>query len=312
MRPVSLTILAIDDDPGDIELLRRSLEDLTAFAIDFVACSSMQEGRHALQRHYVDVIILDYLLGGHTGLDFLQELRNNGYQRPIIMLTGKGDERVAAHAMRNGSDDYMVKEDLTPAMVTVTLEHVLARFHNDQKRAQHEAELLRLARFDELTGLYNRRYLLDRLAQETLRARRYDSDLCIMMIDVDHFKRINDSYGHLMGDKVLANLAVILNAAIRVTDIAGRYGGEEFCIILTETNLEGGHKVAKRLRERIAARYFSSPDGGSFHVTCSIGLAQFDSQVSDQHALLARADGALYEAKNAGRDRVVLAAATTL
>ncbi|MCZ6872822.1 MAG: response regulator, partial [bacterium] len=89
MLPVSLTVLAIDDDPGDIELLRRSLEGLTAFAINFVACPSMQEGRDTLQNHQVDVIILDYLLGGDTGLVFLQELRSKDYRRPIIMLTGK-------------------------------------------------------------------------------------------------------------------------------------------------------------------------------------------------------------------------------
>ena len=312
MLPVSLTVLAIDDDPGDIELLRRSLEGLTAFAINFVACPSMQEGRDTLQNHQVDVIILDYLLGGDTGLVFLQELRSKDYRRPIIMLTGKGDERVAAHAMRSGADDYLVKEDLNPATVAIALEHVLERFRNDQKRAQHEAELVRMARFDELTGLYNRRYLLDRLTEETLRAGRYGSDLCILMMDVDHFKRINDTYGHLMGDKVLASIAEILNSTIRVTDLAGRYGGEEFCILLTETNVKGGHNVAERLRKRIAMRNFSPPEGDIFHVTCSIGLAQFDRRISDQHAFLDLADRALYNAKNSGRDRVVLAATVAI
>ena len=307
MPPTPLTLLAIDDDPGDIELLRRYLEGQSDYTVTLVECSSMAAGRHVLRQQHVDVMILDYLLGADSGLSLLQELRTAGYRQPIIILTGKGDERVAVRAMRSGANDYLVKEDLSSATVSTVLCQVMARYRDDQQRARFEAELLRMARYDELTGLYNRRYLLDRLREEMLRARRYGSDLCILMLDVDHFKRINDTYGHLVGDKVLADIAGIIRQTIRATDIAGRYGGEEFCIVLTQTHAAGGHRVAERLRERVATHCFTRPAGSIFHVTCSIGLTPFDRCLADREAFLDRADRALYNAKHGGRDRVVLA-----
>jgi len=221
------------------------------------------------------------------------------------MLTGKGDERLAAAAMRSGADDYLVKEDLNPDTIHRSLRFVLERYDNERKRAEFEAELMRMARFDELTGVANRRYLLDRLTQEMLRARRYGSPLCILMLDLDHFKRINDTYGHIVGDTVLATVASILRQTIRATDIPGRYGGEEFCVVLTETKADGAHLVAERLRRRIAAEAFPAAAGQSFHVTCSIGLAPYHETIKDVLAFIARADQALYRAKAAGRDRIV-------
>jgi two-component system cell cycle response regulator len=307
MQAKPLTILVIEDDPGDVELLRRYFEDVPEFAVTFVACPSTEAGRAELASRTVDVIFLDYLLGANTGLEFLRELRAGGDRRPIIVLTGKGDERIAASAMRTGADDYLVKGDLNPDTVYRSLRFVLARFENERKRAELEAELQRLARYDDLTGVYNRRYLLDRLAQEMLRARRYGSPLSISMLDLDHFKQVNDTYGHIMGDTVLATVASILRQAIRATDILGRYGGEEFCIVLTETNIEGGRLVAERLRQRIAAEEFPVADGGAFYITCSIGLAQFGPHIQDVMAFLDLADRALYKAKASGRNRVVLA-----
>jgi two-component system cell cycle response regulator len=300
-----LTILAIDDDPGDLEILRRHLEEVPTFAVRFVESLNTEAARAALTEHPVDVIFLDYLLGTDTGLEFLRALRQNGERRPIVMLTGKGDERVAAAVMRDGADDYLVKEDLNPDTIQRSLRFVLERYDNERKRAEFEAELMRMARFDELTGVSNRRYLLDRLMQEMLRAQRYGSPLCILMIDLDHFKRINDTYGHIMGDTVLATVAGILRQTVRATDIPGRYGGEEFCVVLTETKREGAHLVAERLRRRIAAEAFPAADGNTFHVTCSIGLAQYHEDIKEVLALIERADQALYRAKAAGRDRVI-------
>ena len=302
-----LTILAIDDDPGDIELLRRHLEDVPEFAVRFVACHNTAAGRTELAKQAVDVIILDYLLRRDTGLEFLQELRDNGYRHPIIMLTGKGDERIAAHVMRTGADDYLIKEDLSPEMINHSLRFVLSRFENERQRMENEAELTRLARFDELTGLYNRRYLLDRLTQEMLRAQRYSSPLCIMMIDLDHFKRVNDTYGHIMGDTVLTTAAEIIRQTVRTTDIPGRYGGEELCVVLTETNLEGAYLTAERLRQGLAAVDFPASEAENFRVTCSIGLAQYGPHMPDVVTLLNTADRALYQAKGAGRNRVIVA-----
>jgi diguanylate cyclase (GGDEF)-like protein len=304
-----LTILAIDDDPGDLELLRRHLEDVAAFAITLVTCANAEAGHRALSQQTIDVIFLDYLLGADTGLDILRNLRDAGDRRPIIVLTGKGDERIAAATMRAGADDYLIKEDLNPDTVYRSLRFVLARFENERKRTQLEEELRRLSRFDELTGLCNRRYLFDRLTQEMLRARRYGSPLSVLLLDLDHFKHVNDTYGHSMGDTVLATIARIIRDTIRATDIPGRYGGEELCIVLTETRLDGACLVAERLRRRVAAEQFPVTSSDMFHVTCSIGLAQYRDDMKDLGTLLDLADHALYQAKSAGRDCVVAAPA---
>lgn len=304
-----LTILAIDDDPGDTELLRRHLADVPEFTMTLVACTNADAARAALAGQAIDVIVLDYLLGADTGLDLLRALRDSGDRRPVIVLTGKGDERIAAAMMRAGADDYLVKEDLTPDTVYRSLRFVLEHFENERKRAQLEEELRRLARFDELTGLCNRRYFLDRLTQEILRARRYGSPLSLLMLDLDHFKQINDTYGHIIGDTVLATVASLLRDTVRATDIPGRYGGEEFCIVLTETKIDGARLLAERLRRRIAAEVFPTVGDATFGVTCSIGLVQFRNDVKDPVAFLDLADRALYQAKAAGRNYVV--AATT-
>jgi diguanylate cyclase (GGDEF)-like protein len=311
MTATPLTILAIDDDPGDLELLRRHLEDIPAYAVTFIGCANVEAGRRELAQQDIEVIFLDYLLGAVTGLDVLRTLRDNGEQRPIIVLTGKGDERIAAATMRAGADDYLVKEDLNPDTVYRSLRLVLERFENERQRAALEEELRRLARFDELTGLCNRRYLFDRLTQEMLRARRYGSPLSILLVDLDHFKRINDTYGHLMGDTVLATVASVIRDTIRATDIPGRYGGEEICIVLTETKSAGAQLVAERLRRRIATEQFPAAAGGMFHVTCSIGLVEYRDNIKDLVAFLELADRALYQAKALGRNRVVAATIDT-
>ena len=168
-------------------------------------------------------------------------------------------------------------------------------------------ELQQLVRFDELTGLYNRRYLLERLTQEIQRARRYRSPLSLLMLDVDHFKRINDTHGHIVGDTVLAAIAAELQRALRATDIPARYGGEELCIVLPETQLDGAYLLAERLRHQIAALTFTNTGGQTFLVTCSIGAAMLPDRAADSRAFLALADGALYQAKAHGRNCVVLA-----
>jgi diguanylate cyclase (GGDEF)-like protein len=174
--------------------------------------------------------------------------------------------------------------------------------------AKLNAELVRLARSDELTGLSNRRHLLERLSEEVERARRHHRPLSFLLIDVDRFKRINDDYGHLTGDDALVQVAQLIQESCRAADLAGRYGGEEFGVVLPETDLAGARVLADRLRERVEAGSFQTRGGGQreFQVTCSVGVAQL-SQVGQMDRLLARVDKALYKAKHEGRNRVVCA-----
>jgi len=162
-----------------------------------------------------------------------------------------------------------------------------------------------LATTDPLTRVLNRRALLDRLTAEVDRARRYNSSLTLLLLDLDHFKQVNDTAGHLAGDTVLRQTGALLEEAIRKVDIVARYGGEEFVVMLPETASDGGVVFAERLRERIAARAFDVGSDRTVHLTVSIGIATFPSpHVASTEDLFARADEALYRAKSGGRNQV--------
>jgi diguanylate cyclase (GGDEF)-like protein len=164
-----------------------------------------------------------------------------------------------------------------------------------------------LATTDPLTRVLNRRALLDRLNAEVDRARRYDSGLTMLLLDVDYFKQINDTAGHLAGDSVLRQLGALLEDAMRKVDVVARYGGEEFVAILPETSADGGVAFAERLRERIEAQEFNVNHERTVHLTVSIGIATFPSaRVESTEDLFARADEALYRAKSAGRNQVCI------
>jgi two-component system cell cycle response regulator len=170
---------------------------------------------------------------------------------------------------------------------------------------EENARLEALAHTDPLTQALNRRALTQRLASELDRARRYEGVIALLMIDLDHFKRINDTYGHLVGDDVLREFAIILTSAVRSVDMVARYGGEEFVVVLPETGAEGAIAFAERIRERIEAHAFRSGDRLTLRLTTSIGVATFpSSRVESVEDIFSRADAALYRAKAEGRNRV--------
>ena len=171
------------------------------------------------------------------------------------------------------------------------------------ERKELQETLERLAITDSLTGVYNRRHFFTIIENEILRAVRYKRPLSIIMIDIDHFKEVNDRFGHLVGDQVLAKIAGRVRGALRINDIMGRYGGEEFAILLPETCGEDSELVAERLRESVAERPFQT-DQGKLPITISLGVTCLgeDRDISVER-LLDEADKALYQAKNAGRNR---------
>ncbi|MFO0737683.1 MAG: GGDEF domain-containing protein [Labilithrix sp.] len=172
--------------------------------------------------------------------------------------------------------------------------------------AQYHEEIYRMTIIDGLTQAHVKRYLLEALEKEIIRARRHERDLCFMMFDIDHFKKINDHHGHLAGDFVLKELARIVQGRIRRDEVFARYGGEEFAIVLPETNLEGARALAEGLREKIEASRFVF-QGDNIPVTISIGVATLLPSDKTALDLIRNADGKLYEAKRGGRNRVVAA-----
>lgn len=181
-------------------------------------------------------------------------------------------------------------------------------FFDDRELTRQRQRIEFLARHDQLTGLYNRREFERKLEEEFDRSERYGSTLSLLMIDLDHFKQVNDTYGHTAGDSVLETMGELLsdeaNQSVRVSDVPGRYGGEEFCLLLPETRSNGAVAVADRIRDALESKTFTA-DGTSFSVTCSIGVAAFREDMSHSEQLVQAADDALYKAKNSGRNRVV-------
>ena len=207
---------------------------------------------------------------------------------------------------RTGEEPPFDKEDVEFADTVIRAAvSAIQRARIIETTKADNARLEVLARTDPLTQLLNRRVLVERLATEVERARRYESVMTVLMIDLDHFKRVNDQYGHLVGDDVLREVSVMLRSAVRAVDMVARYGGEEFVIALPETPANGALVFAERLRERLEAHEFSAHPHGTFHMTTSIGLATFPGPRTESgDDLLARADEALYRAKADGRNRV--------
>ena len=218
---------------------------------------------------------------------------DRGRSGVLFLRTDRGERRLT-------SDDIDFADVVIRAAVAaIRRAQALETTRADNRRLEA------LATTDPLTRVLNRRALLDRLNAEVDRARRYASGLSMLLLDVDYFKQINDSAGHLAGDSVLRQLGALLEDAMRKVDVVARYGGEEFVAILPETSLEGGVAFAERLRERIAAQDFNVGADRTVRLTVSIGIATFPSaRVDSTEDLFARADEALYRAKSAGRNQV--------
>jgi diguanylate cyclase (GGDEF)-like protein len=180
-------------------------------------------------------------------------------------------------------------------------------FFNRRTIQYKQQQVEHMATHDQLTGLLNRRKFEQRFEEEFDRAQRYEEKLTLLMIDLDHFKDVNDTFGHQAGDNVLSTTGEIIRSETRISDVGSRYGGEEFCVILTETSMKGASKTAERLRNKLSERQFTNNDGDEFTVTCSIGMAELDQTYSETEELLRDADEALYEAKETGRDQIVKA-----
>jgi two-component system cell cycle response regulator len=212
----------------------------------------------------------------------------------VLFLRTERHERVLTH-----DDEEFADTVVKAAVAAIKRAQALESTRADNRRLEA------LATTDPLTRLLNRRALLERLSREVDRAKRYASLLTLLLLDIDHFKSINDSAGHLVGDSVLRQLGALIEASVRTVDIAARYGGEEFVLILPETSQEGGVIFAERIRESIERYPFDAGSEEPLHLTASIGVATFPSpRVDSTEDLFARADEALYRAKSGGRNQV--------
>ena len=249
---------------------------------------------HAMEDFEPEIIVMDMYMPGCTGTELAAVIRQQAqYLRlPIIFLSAEDDKDIQLKAMSQGGDDFLTKP-IDPAHLATTV----------QNRGQRARVLNNLIVRDSLTGLFNHTHILDRLQQACRRAKENNSQVCFAMVDIDFFKKVNDNYGHPVGDKVISALSLFLKQRLRKTDSIGRYGGEEFAVILPDTKGEDALHVMNDIREVFSQLEHSAGDT-EFKVSFSCGVCSFTGDNSDN--IVEQADEALYEAKRQGRNNVQL------
>jgi len=297
-----IKILICDDDQADRKLVRTYVKRMTDREIVLLEAGHTEEIQNALDKGRIDLVLMDNQMPGKSGMEWLAEITKKQLA-PVVMLTGSGTEEIAAQAFQEGAVGYLPKGSLSQEKLQNIIDVALDKWTRLQQAMADKEKLEILATFDSLTGLYNRRAILSKLRDLINLAHRYKEDFSLSMLDIDHFKRVNDRYGHLTGDEVLEKIATLIRRNIRDTDIVGRYGGEEFIIILPKTNLSSSWCVAERLRITIEETEMKDSAGNVFAITVSQGLAGWERD-EDATALISCADEALYKAKEKGRNRV--------
>ncbi len=289
-------VLLIDDDRLQFRLTQAHFKSFQTDLYELDWAATYEEGiTRLLSGDYV-ACLLDYQLGERDGLQLIREAMTQGCRTPIVFLTAETADRVDIAAMNAGALDYLVKGEITPRMIERSLRYA-------SKLGDTLEALRRLATRDQLTGLLNRREF-DRIIQEEReRALRFGHALGLVMVDIDHFKSINDSHGHPAGDVVLREISRRVASQVRTVDRVARFGGEEFAVILMQTDLESARDVARRICQAAARDPVLATDTVALNVTVSAGVAVLPDDARTEAALVAAADRALYAAKKRGRNR---------
>lgn len=299
-----VSILAIEDKDADFAKIQQILSGHGHLKLTRV--KSIAAAFDRLEAGPFDLIFLNYRLPDGTGLDFLEAVSSKGMETPVVAITGQRDELIASRFIQAGAYDHLPKAKVSDKSLLRIISNALekAGFKREMRIAQEK--LAEMTVRDELTGLYNRRFFQEALEREIAGAQRYGHGLALGIIDLDHFKRVNDSHGHPCGDSLLGEFGQLLNESIRKYDVGCRYGGEEFAVILPDTSLDKALCLCERFRVRVKGHPFTCADL-SLRITASIGVAVWPAggKISAGQ-LVDLADNALYRAKAQGRDRVVV------
>ena len=298
----NLHVLSIEDSDDDYARIQSILRDFDGIRLS--RASTLEEGIKLVDDISPDLVLLDYLLPGADGFDFLRALKAKDKEIPLVVLTGQGNEMVSTRLIQEGAEDCLTKVRLDRESIASCFRNVLEKGKLKREIRSAHRRISEMVTLDELTGLHNRRYFMEALDRERARAERHQQTLSLCMMDIDFFKKVNDKLGHTAGDIVLANMGEIIREWSRQTDLPCRYDGEEFAVILPETDLEGARVACERLRHMVAesrVQWRTGPIG----VTVSIGITESRTGMKDSlRKLIDRASEALYSAKEAGRNRV--------
>ncbi len=312
-------ILIVDDDKDNIECLSRWF---LGEEFDILSAISGKEALERVKKGHPDLILLDIMMPKMDGFEVAKKLKDNEKYRsiPIVMLTAKHDTQSKVKGFGIGVDDYVTKPfdfDEVDARIKAMIKKRALYLELERKHLQLKQTNIKLKDMtitDEKTSLYNFRYFYKKLQEEFKRAKRYETCLSLIMLDLDDFKEINDRLGHQKGDKVLKELAEIVHSNARETDFSARYGGEEFAIILPNTDDTMAKQVAERIRKAVSMHNFLSEEKPTA-MTISAGISTFPDRhenIKNHDELIKSADAALYRAKNEGKNRIEIYGGTFL
>lgn len=294
--------MVVDDDPSIRRLTRKLLTD---DGFEVVECSSGTEASKRIFEEPWDILLLDLRLGDLDGRVICQAVKSDQrfIGRLVIIISADADPLQKVALLDTGADDYVTKP-FDPAELVARVRAGARLVELQKKLITVNEALSRSSNIDGLTQLFNHKYFQEKIAREYDAAARYERPLAVAMIDVDLFKHINDTHGHAVGDRVLEAISHALIAEIRSSDLAARYGGDEFSLILRETRLDAALHCAHRIADSVRGLRFETAEG-SAKVTVSIGIAALPHRrIANARQLLEYADRALYRAKRSGRDQV--------
>ncbi len=291
----NLKILIVEDNPDDCALYLRELGNDVNSNFSFSIGETGEQGVQLCLEENPDCILLDYMLPDMDGIEFLSLINKKGYQGAVIMVTGQGDESVAVKAIKGGANDYIVKEKFSKkGFFDVVIDAIDSNEGDETKKWKTKALV------DSLTGALNRTAYNMSMEQTIRQFKRYEEPTVLAVVDIDHFKSFNDSYGHKVGDNVLKVVAASIVNSVRPSDLVFRYGGEEFTILLKRINTESAQVVAERIRENV--EYLKVlHEGQKLGVTITIGLTSLNKKDTEE-TWFERADQAMYLAKERGRN----------
>ncbi len=291
-------ILMIDDDRIQFRLVQGLFKNFRGELFELEWAATYEEGLAKLLEGQHAACLLDYQLGPRNGLELIRTAMANGVRMPIVFLTAESSELVDIEAMHAGALDYLVKSEISSRTLERSLRYAL-------KLSDTLQALRKLATHDQLTSLLNRREFDRILAEEKERSRRFGHPFALVLVDIDHFKRVNDTYGHPVGDLVLQEVACRMTRGLRDVDRAARFGGEEFALIIMQADRTVALQAAQRACAAVESAPISIEGGPELRVTVSAGAAALPDDAVTGPDLVAAADKALYAAKSRGRNRAV-------
>lgn len=302
--PAALRVLLVSDRDADAELIRALLESSAADPpFRFAHAHTLSQALETLERNEADVLLMDVGEGDSRAMGVVSQARVRAPLVPVVVAVDSDDEELALRSVEVGARGYLVKSAITPGSLTWSLHHAIRnqRMFLELNIARERAR--QLATYDQLTGFANRALFQDRLEQAVAAARRNRQRMAVLFLDLDDFKRVNDTLGHLAGDALLRLAAQRIAGCLRKSDTGARLGGDEFAILVTSLSHEDD---ALRVAEKMLAllREPLSLKGANQALSASIGIATFPRDAGSAEELLKRADAAMYQAKAAGRDRV--------